>query len=124
MSNNTANQHDEAFATLAGLDPEVIKTVQEQTKRQEARTKTSSQRAKAKADKKRRKATFDLPAELIKAIAEIAKTEGVNKSNLAAELLTLAVRAYHAGKLDFARQKRPARSLRWDWEIELTELET
>jgi|YNPMSStandDraft_1061717.scaffolds.fasta_scaffold17534_4 hypothetical protein len=70
-----------------------------------ARRMTPAQRRKAEKDRKRSKETYDLPAWLIGAIAEIAAAYGVPKSNVAAHLLALGLRQLLDGQVN----------LRWMW---------
>lgn len=119
----TNQSHDAAFQALTNLDPNVIAELEAAAERKRKQSRTSSQKKKHKQDKARSKATFDLPAELIAAIAAIAAAEGVSKSDLVAEFLTRAANAHQKGAIDLTGQKQPARSVRWDWKLLLTELE-
>ena len=104
-------------------DPVLQAEIAHQEKAEKQRQMTTAQRRKAKADARRTKATFDLPAELITALSETAEGESVSASNLVAELLIRAVNDYRAGRLVLDNDKQLARSLKWDWKIELTPLD-
>lgn len=115
---------DGAFSKLGDLDPDLKALLKAQAKRKRNRSRSTSQRRRAKADAGRSKATFDVPRPILDALTEIAHAESVSKSNLVAEFLVRAVNAYHKGAIDISKQKQPGRSLRWDWELILTEVET
>jgi len=104
-------------------DPVVQAEIARQERADKQRQMTRAQRRKAKADAERTKATFDLPAELITALSETAEAESVSTSNLVAELLIRAVNDYRKGRLVLDNDKQSARSLKWDWKIELSELD-
>jgi len=104
-------------------DPVVQRELARQAQIEKRRQMTPTQRRKAKADAKRTKATYDLPAELIAMLGAVAEQQGISKSDLVAELLIRAVNDYHAGRLVLDNEKRFARSLRWDWKLELSELD-
>ena len=114
---------DAAFATLANLDPGLKAILEAQTKRKRNRRRNPGQHRRAAADAARSKATWDIPRQILDALAAIATAESVSKSNLVAEFLARAVNAYHKGKIELSGQKQPGRSLRWDWELVITSLE-
>ena len=67
---------------------------------------------------RRYKATFDLPKLLIEAIREIAETERVSRSDLAAWALAEFVRSYRKGKIDWSGCRKPATRSPWaDWRL-------
>ena len=87
------------------------------------RRMTPAQRRKARADAKRTKATYDLPEDVIAAVRQAASEEDVSQSDLVAELLVRALNAYRAGALVLDNQKVPARSLRWLYKLDISQLD-
>ncbi len=104
------------------LDPVVQQELARQEQAEKRRQMTPAQRRRAAADAKRSKATYDLPSELVEALRQIAAKEDVSISDVAAEFLIRAVNDYLAGTLSLHGQKRPTRSLRVGWKLELSEL--
>jgi len=82
-----------------------------------------NQKEEAEEATKRHKATFDLPAALIKAIREIAEAERVSRSDLAGWALAEFVRDYRAGEVDLKAHREPAARSPWaDWRLPIGEL--
>ena len=54
-------------------------------------------------------------------VAEIAAAEGIAKSDVVELAIQLVWEAYRAGLIDFYRLRRPARSLRVEWKIDVPE---
>jgi hypothetical protein len=67
----------------------------------------------------RAKASFDLSLPRQAIIAELAAAEGVAKSDLVELAIQCLAEAYAAGKLDFYAFRRPARSLRAEWTLDV-----
>jgi metal-responsive CopG/Arc/MetJ family transcriptional regulator len=56
---------------------------------------------------------------LINAVEDIAKRESVARSDVVAWALVEFVERYRASQVDWAKHKRPTKSLRVDWKLEL-----
>jgi len=83
---------------------------------QTALAETKRQRqAQAKRAHPRQKQTYDLPARVIAGIKEIADSERVSQSDLAALALVRFLEAYHAGEIEL--DKKAARSVRFDYRV-------
>ena len=72
---------------------------------------------------KRSKATYDLPRAIVKAVNEIAKAEGVARSDAVAWALAELVAQYRAGEVDWTECREPAvRNPRAAWKLVLPDL--
>lgn len=74
---------------------------------------------KARRKRSRPKQTYDLPRKLIEAVQQIARHESISQSGFAALALADLVERYRSGELDLSELKRPTRSLRFDYKLEL-----
>lgn len=95
-------------ATHDDIDPELKAQVEHRERR----------RRKAQR-KERPRQTYDLPQEVIDAIAEISEEEKVSLSDLAAWALSEFVMQYRAGEINLEPHKEFSRSLRYVWTLEL-----
>jgi len=68
---------------------------------------------------KRPKATYDLTLKLIDRVKEVAEREDVAQSDIVAWALTDFLERYANGGVKLSEHKRPAKSLRVTWKLEL-----
>lgn len=81
---------------------------------------------KQKNDRKRLRVIYDLAPELKAAIEAEAKRQGTSASQLAAFLLTFAVREARAGNAEIKAAlldgKRPSKTMKFDWNLDAPEI--
>jgi len=105
------------------FDPAVHAVVTDGQRREKMRQMSPAERRKYQKDKERSKVTYDMPPDLIDAVAEIARREGCSTSAAAAFLLTRAVQAYRRGEISFQDYKeRWSRNPRFDWVLRIPPL--
>jgi hypothetical protein len=109
--------------TSKGDDKGVKEELQRLEQQERWAKMTPAQRRKAMRDAKRSKMTYDLPVELVAEIRKIAEQEDVSQSDVAAELLIRAVNAVRSGSLELDNKRTAAKSLRWAWKLELSDLD-
>lgn len=80
-----------------------------------ARRMTRGQRKKAERDRGRSKVTYDLPADLIQQIEEMAEKEGIPNSQMAMALIRVGEVQFKRGNVVFG--KEPSKSPRFDWNL-------
>lgn len=108
MSDKPPVRQNWSDSTPTDIDPEVKEQI-------EAR-----KRRKAEEEKnKRPKATYDLPKALIEVVQDISDSESVPRSDIAAWALIDFVERYQAGNVDLESHKKPTRSLRYLYKLEL-----
>ena len=105
------------------LDDGILAIVEDGRRRERGRGQSVQQRVKDRRDRVRVKGTYDLPAELIEAIAGVSEREDCSRSDVVAELLIRAINDYHQGGWSFEAQRVRARSLRYLWKVVLSELD-
>ena len=79
---------------------------------------------KQKRDRARSKATYDLPPGLQRAVAAVARREDTSSSQVVALCLAYALAAYvgeEPGLMAGLSQRRPARTPRFSWNLEMPE---
>lgn len=109
------------------IDPAVAALMSHQEERQvEARqpkaerVKRSRERKKA-ADRLPGRVNLDLPPELKKRLFDLAKTEGIPASQIAAFFLAEGLRRLQSGDLSFTPYRRRSDSPRYEWNLDLEE---
>jgi len=105
---------------LRGLDPAVVDW------QKTAATNTAALTSKQRKDRQRVRVKYDLPEELKTRIEEAAQANGTSASQLAAFLLTFAIREYEAEtdqgqtlREAVEESKEPSRSMRFAWNLRL-----
>lgn len=109
---------DPAVESALGKPP-VRGSIYERLRR--AKEMTPAQRRKAERDRNRSKETFDLPEWLVEAVAQIAETHGVPKSNVAAHLLAAGLKELLNGQINLDWMKKASRSPRYEGLLEAPE---
>lgn len=69
--------------------------------------------------RRRHKATYDLPEPMIAAIDRIADRESIPRSDVVAWAVAELLERFDAGQVDWTPHKRPAKSLRWAYKLQL-----
>ncbi len=88
-----------------------------------ARNMTPGQRRKAERDAVRCRAMFDLPEDLLAALDRLAERLGVPRSQAAAYLMLVGLgRLAAEGEEALAGLRRPSRSMRFEWQLDLPDL--
>ncbi len=82
------------------------------------REKKARERAKIQARRDQR-ATYDLPPALRERIKDLAEELRLPASQLVTLALSRFLRDYDQGGVDLGKYKRPSRSPRYDWNLEL-----
>jgi hypothetical protein len=82
------------------------------------REKKARERAKIQARRAHR-ATFDLPPALRQQVMNLAEEQRVPASQLVTLALLRFFEEYNTGKIDLIQYKRPSRSPKYDWNLEL-----
>lgn len=100
------------MAGVGDIDPELG----EQLKDHRQRKAEAERRARRIA---RPKATFDLSTAMIERVKEVAKTEDVSQSDIAALALARFFAEYERGAVDLESMKMPARSLKFAFRLDL-----
>lgn len=78
------------------------------------------ERRRAKARKKKRpKGTYDLSLKLLDKVREVSKIEDVPQSDIVAWALIEFLERYEGGDVDFEDHKKPTRSLRYLYKLDL-----
>lgn len=67
----------------------------------------------------RTKASYDLSLNRQQLVRDLAAAEGVAQSDVVELAIQLVHEAWQAGRLDFYRLRRPARSLRAEWKLDI-----
>jgi hypothetical protein len=97
--------------TVASMDqPERVATDQ---RRQKDRDKMAQRRA--------RRATYDLPPSIRQEMQSLSEALRIPASQLASLALARFLKEYQAGSVDLSLYKKPSRSPRYDWNLELPE---
>ncbi len=96
--------------------------IEDGQRRARGRGQSVQQKVKDRRDRVRVKGTYDLPAELIEAIAGVSEREDCSRSDVVAELLIRAINDYHQEGWTFETQRVRARSLRYLWKVVLSGL--
>jgi len=101
------------------LDPAVAAILGDGKKRQRRRGQTKVQRARAERDGKRQRMTLELDPAVAEMIEAIATAEGCSPASVVNLLVTECVAQYVAGGVNFEESRRPSRSPRYRWVVEL-----
>ncbi len=88
-------------------------------RRARQRRMTPAQRRQADRDAQRRRVTWEMDPRIVERVRKIAQEEGCSPAGAASLLLADALQRYDDGEIDFYEHKRPSRSPRWDWVIEV-----
>ena len=109
------------------LDPAVAGLLNDMEHRQSdaalprrQREKKARERAKIRARREQR-ATFDLPPALRQRIMDLAESERLPASQLVTLALARFLQQYGKGEIDLDELKRPSRSPRYDWNLNIPE---
>lgn len=97
---------------LAGAPTPIAAEVQAQI---DARTRRRAEERK----RQRPKATYDLSPALQEGIEEVVAAESISRSDVVALALVRFLADYRAGRVNLTAQKVRARSLRYEWKIQL-----
>ena len=103
------------------VDPAVAAVLGDAEKRATRRTMTQRQRKQAVRDEKRKRVTWELEPRIVEMVERIARAEGVSPASATNLLVVEAVARYVDGALVFDGQRRPSRSPRYEFVIELDE---
>lgn len=109
---------DEDRAVKAALE-EQDPLMRDMERRRRARGMTPGQRRKAARDAARNKMTVDLPVEVEEELRRLAQAEGVSLSALTALLILYGLEELREGRIDLRWHKRPVRSPRFEWGLDL-----
>ena len=101
------------------LDPAVAAILGDGKKRQRRRGQTRTQRVRAERDGKRQRMTLELDPAVAEMIETIATAEGCSPASVVNLMVTECVAQYVAGGVDFEENRRPSRSPRYRWVVEL-----
>jgi hypothetical protein len=106
------------------LDPAVMAVLGDGERRARSRAMSQGQRRRARRDEARSKATYDLPEELIAAVAARAAREDCSVSGLAGLLMAHGLAALRRGEIDVDRYLQPSRSPRFAWVVDVPDVES
>ena len=116
-------RRDPLSSEVSGV-PDAEAYLQEQLEARERRKAEAEQRKAQAARQARRevrpKATFDLPLEIQDALKRVAEEESVCASDLAALAILRLVLDYKAGQVNLKPYRRPARSLKFAYHLDLS----
>jgi len=101
------------------LDPAIAAIVKDGSKRERRRGMTGAQRKQAKRDGGRQRVNLELDPQVVEMLKEIAGAEGCSPAGVVNVLVVEAVQQYVDGGVDFSEQRRPSRSARYEWVVEL-----
>jgi len=101
------------------LDPAIAAIVKDGSKRERRRGMTQGQRKQSKRDEGRQRVNFELDPQVVKMLKTIADAEGCSPAGAVNVLVVAAVERYVNGGVDFSEQRRPSRSARYEWVVEL-----
>lgn len=108
---NTPTHAIDLNETVASMDqPERVTTDQ---RRQKDRDKMAQRRA--------RRATYDLPPSIRQEMQSLSEALRIPASQLVSLALARFLKEYQAGSVDLSLYKKPSRSPRYDWNLELPE---
>ncbi|HEY9078393.1 MAG TPA: hypothetical protein VIO61_17790 [Anaerolineaceae bacterium] len=71
-------------------------------------------------ERKPKRATFDLTPGLRQQVMQLSETLRIPASQIVSYALMRFLRAYSYGEIDFSQIKRPSRSPRYDWNLDLS----
>lgn len=78
-----------------------------------------AERRRAANKARRPKATYDLPPAVQDRVDAMAEAESVSRSDIVALAILRLAADYREGQVDLGALKRPARSLKFAWKLEL-----
>jgi hypothetical protein len=102
------------------MDPAVAAVLGQGERRQRERRQTPAQRRQAARDAKRTRITLELDPRIVQLLREVAEVEGTSPAGAANLLLREGLRRYVEGGLEFHKHRRPSRSPRYEWVVELS----
>ena len=105
------------------IDPAVADILSDLEHNQHLARLPRTKRRKAKQDAQRYKITLDFPPALHAEVQRIAEGEGVSVSGLIAFFTNYGVEAYNRGEINLHPYKRISRSARFDYILEVGEVE-
>ena len=124
MSKNQPNGLTD-FGDLGGIDPTVDSLITQGERRQaDAHLSTKERRKKAKQRERMQqrrefRVTYDLPPSIRNQIARLAEKGKFPASQVAAVLLSEAMKSLEAGEIDLNKYKVPSNSPRYDWNLDM-----
>lgn len=107
MSNPTSVHRSDHSSPVADADDSSL----EELRRQKERDKMSARRS--------RRATYDLKPALREELQSLSQELRIPASQLVNLALARFLKEYHSGKVDLSLYKKPSRSPRYDWNLEL-----
>jgi thiamine pyrophosphate-dependent acetolactate synthase large subunit-like protein len=125
VSRPPVKRRDPLSAEVSGV-PDADAYLQEQLEAR-ARRKAETERRKAETERQARregrpKATYDMPLSIQEALKNVAEEESICSSDLVALAILRLVLDYRAGQVDLKRYRRPARSLKFAYHLDLLDL--
>jgi hypothetical protein len=95
------------------IDPAVAALLQDDQRRERRRKMKPAERHKADKDSGRSRGYYDIPPVVAEELRRIAAEEESSVSSVAGYFLHYAIQHYHQGEIDLAPHKRPSRSPRY-----------
>jgi len=101
------------------VDAAVAAIVGDGQQRQKNRTLSKARRAQVRRDSSRERITLELDPVIAEMLRMVARAEGCSPAGAANRLLQTAIEQYADGELTFNGHRRPSRSPRYEWVVEL-----
>lgn len=105
------------------IDPAVADMLSEMEQKKRISHLPKSKQGKARKNAKRHKVGLDLPPALHQSLRQIAEGERISVSGLVTFYLYRGVNDYKAGKVEISSFKRISRSPRFEYILDLAEME-
>ena len=105
------------------IDPAVADMLSEMERKKRISHLPKSKQGKARKNAKRHKVGLDLPPSLHESLRQIAERERISVSSLVTFYLYRGVVDYKAGKVELSSLKRLSRCARFEYILDLAELE-
>jgi len=105
------------------IDPAVADMLSEMEHKKRISHLPKSKQGKARKNARRHKVGLDLPPDLHESLRQIAERERISVSGLASFYLHRGVIEHQAGKVELSALKRPSRCARFEYILDLAELE-
>jgi hypothetical protein len=101
------------------IDPAVAAILGESEQRAQMRTMTPAQRQRAQRQARRKSVTYEMHADLVAIVREIADAMEISPAAVVNRLLLDALRRYADGEIDFEDYLEPSRSPRYLWVVKI-----
>ncbi len=101
------------------IDPAVAAILGESEQRAQRRAMTPAQRQRAQRQAQRKSVTYEMHADLVAIVREIAEAMAISPAAVVNRLLLDALQRYADGEVDFEDYLRPSRSPRYQWVVEI-----